>query len=47
VGRAGQHAAALITFAGSKSPLSLQVQFAASGQIALLRALAPEEAPPW
>ncbi len=39
--------AALITFAGSKSPLSLLVRFTASGQIAMLRAIAPEEALPW
>ncbi len=39
--------AALITFAGSKNPLSLLVRLTASGQIALLRAIAPGEAPPW
>jgi serine-type D-Ala-D-Ala carboxypeptidase/endopeptidase len=39
--------AALITFAGSKSPLSLLVRFTPSGQIAMLRAIAPEEALPW
>jgi serine-type D-Ala-D-Ala carboxypeptidase/endopeptidase len=39
--------AALVTFAGSKSPLSLVVQFTASGQIAMLRATAPDEALPW
>ena len=39
--------AALITFAGSKNPLSLLVQFTASGQIAMLRATAPDEALPW
>jgi CubicO group peptidase (beta-lactamase class C family) len=38
---------ALITFSGSKSPLSLLVQFTASGQIAMLRVIAPEEALPW
>jgi hypothetical protein len=39
--------AAVITFAGSKGPLSLLVRFTASGQIAMLRAIAPEEALPW
>jgi hypothetical protein len=39
--------AALITFTGSKNPLSLLVGFTASGQIAMLRATAPDEAPPW
>ena len=39
--------AALITFAGSKSALSLLVRFTPSGQIAMLRAIAPEEALPW
>ena len=39
--------AALITFAGSKNPLSLLVRFTASGQIALLRVIAPDEALPW
>ena len=39
--------AALITFAGSKNPLSLLVRFTGSGQIALLRAIAPGEALPW
>jgi hypothetical protein len=38
---------ALITVSGSKSPLSLLVRFTPSGQIAMLRALAPEEALPW
>jgi hypothetical protein len=39
--------AALITFTGSKAPLSLLAQFTASGQIALLRVIAPGEALPW
>jgi CubicO group peptidase (beta-lactamase class C family) len=39
--------AALITFTGSKDALSVLVLFTASGQIALLRALAPDEAAPW
>lgn len=39
--------AALITFTGSKNPLSLLVRFTASGQIALLRVIAPDEALPW
>jgi CubicO group peptidase (beta-lactamase class C family) len=39
--------AALITFAGSKQPLRLFVRFTASGQIASLRVLAPDEAAPW
>lgn len=39
--------AALITFSGSKQPLRLLVRFASSGQIASLRVLAPDEAPPW
>ena len=39
--------AALITFAGSKNPLSLLVRFTASGQIAMLRVIAPDEALPW
>jgi D-alanyl-D-alanine-carboxypeptidase/D-alanyl-D-alanine-endopeptidase len=39
--------AALITFAGSKRPLRLFVRFTASGQIASLRVLAPDEAAPW
>jgi serine-type D-Ala-D-Ala carboxypeptidase/endopeptidase len=38
---------ALITFSGSKSPLSLLVQFTPSGQIVMLRAIAPEEELPW
>ena len=38
---------AVITFGGSKSQMSLLVQFTASGQIAMLRAIAPEEALPW
>jgi CubicO group peptidase (beta-lactamase class C family) len=39
--------AALITFTGSKSPLPLLVQFTASGQVAMLRVIAPGEALPW
>jgi CubicO group peptidase (beta-lactamase class C family) len=39
--------AALITFTGSKSPLPLLVRFTASGQIAMLRVIAPDEALPW
>jgi CubicO group peptidase (beta-lactamase class C family) len=39
--------AALITVAGSKSPLSLLALFTASGEIAMLRAIGPEEAMPW
>ena len=39
--------AALITFTGSKNPLSLLVGFTASGQIAMLRVTAPDEALPW
>jgi hypothetical protein len=39
--------AALITFTGSKDPLSLLVGFTASGQIAMLRVTAPDEALPW
>jgi len=39
--------AARITFSGSKDPLSLLVRFTASGQIAMLRATAPDEALPW
>ena len=39
--------AALITFTGSKNPLSLLVRFTASGQIAMLRVIAPDEALPW
>jgi serine-type D-Ala-D-Ala carboxypeptidase/endopeptidase len=39
--------AALITFTGSKNPLPLLVQFTASGQIAMLRVIAPDEALPW
>jgi serine-type D-Ala-D-Ala carboxypeptidase/endopeptidase len=38
---------ALITFAGSKQGLRLLVRFTASGQIAILRVLAPDEAAPW
>ena len=33
--------------AGSKQPLRLLVRFTASGQIASLRVLAPDEAAPW
>lgn len=39
--------AALITFAGSNQPLRIFVRFTASGQIASLRVLAPDEAAPW
>jgi D-alanyl-D-alanine-carboxypeptidase/D-alanyl-D-alanine-endopeptidase len=39
--------ASLITFTGSKNPLSLLVRFTASGQIAMLRVVAPGEALPW
>jgi D-alanyl-D-alanine-carboxypeptidase/D-alanyl-D-alanine-endopeptidase len=39
--------AALITFAGSKQALRLFARFTASGQIASLRVLAPDEASPW
>jgi D-alanyl-D-alanine-carboxypeptidase/D-alanyl-D-alanine-endopeptidase len=39
--------AALITFAGSRQPLRIFVWFTASGQIARLRVLAPDEAAPW
>ena len=39
--------AALITFTGSKNPLSLLVRFTVSGQIAMLRVIAPDEALPW
>jgi CubicO group peptidase (beta-lactamase class C family) len=39
--------AALITFTGSKNQLSLVVRFTESGQIALLRVIAPDEALPW
>ena len=39
--------AALITFAGSKEQLRLFVQFTASGQIASLRVLGPDEAALW
>jgi serine-type D-Ala-D-Ala carboxypeptidase/endopeptidase len=38
---------ALITFTGSKNPLSVLVGFTASGQIAMLRVTAPDEALPW
>jgi CubicO group peptidase (beta-lactamase class C family) len=38
---------ALITISGSESPLSLLAQFTPWGQIALLRAIGPEEALPW
>ena len=39
--------AALITFTGSKNPLSLLVRFTASGQVAMLRVITPDEALPW
>jgi D-alanyl-D-alanine-carboxypeptidase/D-alanyl-D-alanine-endopeptidase len=39
--------AALVTFTGSKNPLSLLVQFTTSGQIAMLRVIAPDETLPW
>jgi hypothetical protein len=39
--------AALITFTGSENSLSLLVLFTASGQIAMLRVIAPDEALPW
>jgi hypothetical protein len=39
--------AALITFTSSKGPLSLLVRFTASGQIAMLRVIPPDEALPW
>jgi hypothetical protein len=39
--------AALITFTGSRNQLSLLVQFTESGQIDLLRVIAPDEALPW
>ncbi len=39
--------AALITFTGSKNPLSLLVQFTPAGQVAMLRVIAPDEALPW
>ena len=39
--------AALITFTGSKNPLSLLARFTASGQIAMLRIIAQGEALPW
>ncbi len=39
--------AALITFTGTKNALSLLVRFTASGQITMLRVIAPEEALPW
>lgn len=38
---------ARITFSGSEDPLSLLVQFTASGRIAMLRVIAPDEALPW
>ncbi len=40
-------AAALITFTGSKNPLSLVARFTASGQIAMLRVIPQGEALPW
>lgn len=39
--------AALVTFTGSEDRLSLLVRFTASGQIAMLRLISPEEALPW
>ena len=39
--------AALITFTGSKGTLSLLARFTESGQIAMLRVIAPDEALPW
>ena len=39
--------AAMITFPGSKQSLRLLVRFTATGQIASLRVLAPDEAAPW
>jgi hypothetical protein len=39
--------AALITFTGGKDRLSLLVGFTASGQVAMLRVTAPDEALPW
>jgi hypothetical protein len=38
---------ALITFTGSKNPLSLLARFTAAGQIDMLRVLAPDEMLPW
>jgi len=40
-------AGALITFTGSRNPLSLLVRFTASGQVTMLRVIAPDEMPPW
>ena len=40
-------AGALITFTGSKNPLPLLVRYTASGQITMLRVIAPDEALPW
>jgi CubicO group peptidase (beta-lactamase class C family) len=39
--------AAVITFTGSKHQLPLLVRFNATGQITLLRVIAPDETPPW
>jgi hypothetical protein len=39
--------AALITFTGSKKSLSLLVRFTGSGQISMLRVIAPDETLPW
>jgi serine-type D-Ala-D-Ala carboxypeptidase/endopeptidase len=44
---AGEVVVALITFAGSEQSLRLFVRFTASGQVASLRVLAPDEAAPW
>jgi len=39
--------AALMTFAGTEEPLRLFVLLTASGQIASLRVLGPDEVAPW
>jgi hypothetical protein len=39
--------AALITFTGTKNPLSLLVRFTPSAEIAMLRVMTPGESPPW
>jgi len=39
--------AAVVTFAGSRDRLSLLIRFTASGQIAMLRFISPEEVLPW
>jgi CubicO group peptidase (beta-lactamase class C family) len=39
--------AALVTFTGSKSPLSLLARFTASGQVVMLRFIGSDEALPW